>query len=373
MRFPPAGRLAKRLLLVVLAGLCLFLVSALIFALECSGAPAEFTPTTESSRHVPQTEDIRDYTRPEEDTFLTYPEWFIVWSYQEKADFQQKHLPAAFPYFGSIAQYWHGYCHVNAIVRGRYPFNMGDHLMLVVIGSSFSVEYLLKGIYERTVGRATEWISGNQAVEEDTYAYRVAREYADFVHIRPFYEFSFSRSLSRLWKSTSLWGPHPIRKWERKAWLSLDYGIEAIYCGLIEKSSHAVYGEESAETYVWIDNAADSAFAENPRIRKVKQIGPQAFIAVIPRYQEFTDTAERLARQGVRFVQIAGNGQVLLTVIVPRDMNATPPATELLFSSQMLTEPTSKRMALRTPVSSLHAVLKDLRERGLAIEHVYDY
>ena len=36
------------------------------------------------------TADIKDYSRPEDDTLLSYPEWYIVWSYQEKADFQQQ-------------------------------------------------------------------------------------------------------------------------------------------------------------------------------------------------------------------------------------------------------------------------------------------
>src|ERR1039457_1490459 len=170
-----------------------------------------------------------------------------------------------------------------------------------------------QGIYEETVGRFTEWVSGHQPVEEDLYAYRVARAYADSVHIRPFYEFHFGRSFTGLWKDTHLWGPHPLRKWERKLWLSLDYGVEALYCGLIDKASHGVYGVEDDQTYAWIENAPDAVFPSNPRIRKVKDTGAQASIVVIPRYQEFTDIVSHMARQGVRFVQIAGNEQVLVT------------------------------------------------------------
>jgi hypothetical protein len=366
-------RFFKRLMTALVAAFCLFVVGAAIFAAKCTKVPVHFEPTPEAARQRPENAGIPGYFRTEDDTFLTYPEWFIVWSYQEKADYQQNHLPSTFPFFGSIAQYWRGYCCSYRVVRGRYPFNMGDHLMLAVIGSSFSLEYGIKGVYEETIGRFTEWTSGNHPIEEDIYAYQVAREYADFVHIRPFYEFPFFHSFAGLWKNTHLWGAHPLRKWERKLWLTIDYGVEGLYCGLIQKASHSVYGVEDDQTYAWIENAPDSIFAENPRVQKVKDVGPQAAIVKIPRYQEFTDIVERLSKQGVRFVQIAGNAQVLLTAVVPPDWANVVPEAELLFETTLVTEPARKRVALRSPVSSLHTVLNTLADKGVKVEHVYDF
>jgi hypothetical protein len=133
--------------------------------------------------------------RSEVDTFYTYPEWYIVWSYQSKADFQSNHLPSSYSYFGDIGQFWQAYCCVYAATRAIYPFPTGDHIMLAVIGSSFTLEYALKGLYEETVGRLSE----GQAIISQwlrmTYAAQVAESYAAFVHIRPFYEFSFAHAL----------------------------------------------------------------------------------------------------------------------------------------------------------------------------------
>ena len=123
--------------------------------------------------------------------------WFFVLSYTEKADFQQNHLPSGFPYFKSIQQYWSSYCCVHGLTHGKYPFDFGEHEMLVVIGSSFSVEYLIRAAYENTMGRFTEWLSSGEEVEEDVYSNRVAREYADFVHIRPFYELLVLEAISK--------------------------------------------------------------------------------------------------------------------------------------------------------------------------------
>jgi hypothetical protein len=367
-------KLAKRLFIALSLGVGLFVLTAAIFAARCSAPRGNFRPLAQSGQRLPPgAASIPGYSRTEDDTFLTYPEWYIVWSYQEKADYQQHHLPSGFPYFGAIQQYWGGYCYANEVVHGKYPFNMGDHLMLVVIGTSFSVEYFLKGFYENTIGRLSEWLTHHEPVEEDNYSYRVAKKYGDFVQVRPFYEFPFFQSFRGLWSNTSLWGPHALRKWERKAWLSLDYGIEAVYCGLIEIASHAVYGVEPDLTYVWMENTPRSALDENPHVRKVKDIAPEALIAAIPRYQEFTETASRLVSRGVRFQQIAGNEQVLVTVIAPRDWKPLTQVGELLFASPILTEPGLQRVALRSPVPSLHILSNYFADQGLKIEHIYDY
>jgi hypothetical protein len=353
----------KWLLRVGIAALCVFLAAAAIFELHCSTVRGGFQPSGVTATGA----GIPGYARPEDDTFLTYAEWYIVWSYQEKARWQQTHLPSGFPYFGAIGQYWSGYCCSYGVVRGRYPFNLGDHLMLVVIGTSFTVEYAIKGVYENTVGRLTERIGGREPSEEDQYAARISQDYGVFVADRPFYEFPFFSALRGLWTGTQRWGPHVLRKWERKMWLSLDYGIEAVYCGLIEFASHAVYGVEDDATYALIENAPDAVLSRIPAVGKVKLAGPDTFIIRMPRYQKFTDATVQLLRAQAQFVEIAGNRQIMMTTVVPRNWNFELPAGELLFSSDVLTDRLSKRAVLRVPVARLGVIL------SLPIEHIYDY
>jgi hypothetical protein len=318
------------------------------------------------------TSDLRDYSRPEDDTYLSYPEWYIVWSYQEKADFQKTYLPSGFPYFGAVRQYWSGYCCVSRVMKGEYPFNAGEQVMLVVIGTSFSAEYILKGAYEKTIGKLSEWTASNQPVAEDEYACKVAREYADFVHIRPFYEFRFAHHVTGLWHGTPLWGTHWIRKWERKAFLTLDYTLEAFYCWLIEKATHVTYGYEPTETFAWIDNANPSLFRDFPRI-KVQETDFKDFIVDIPRYQEFTTVAVQLAARNVHFGEIAGNSQILISVLAPTTWGYGNNNAKLLFSSRVLTRPGTTRDVLVCDVPALSAVLNSLAADQVAVEHIYDY
>lgn len=167
------GRIAG---LVLLVFLCIILVPLVNVVAECrpwaEGQPAQRAVSAEA-RQIKA--GLIDYLRPEDQTYLTLPEWYIVYSADEYAAFVTENPPSQFPYFGAIGQYWRSYYDVCAITREQYPFNSGYHLTLAVIGASFTVENILKGLYENTVGRLTEWLSSTELTEEDAYAREVAQ------------------------------------------------------------------------------------------------------------------------------------------------------------------------------------------------------
>ena len=358
---------------ITLSALILFVA---VFWLKCAFVKPTVGPLPPIAKQQGITApEIGANKRPIDDSYLSYPEWYIVWSYEERAQYLPKNPPSGFPYFASIGQYWRSYCFICGLTQSRHQFNFGDHLSSFVLGGSFALEYSIRGAYEQTIGRLSEWTSSHELVEEDAYAARVAREYADFVYIRPFYEFHFAHALKQLWKETPLRGKHPIRKWERKFILSVDYGIEAIYAEAMQAASHLTYGAEPDDTYTWIENAPATLFQEFPRIRKVKDAGPQSYVVIIPRYQEFTDVTVKLAKRDVHFVQVAGNDEIMLTVATPKSWSFDLPSEDgsLLFTENFLTQPDVKRVAFECPVRSLHSVLNHLAARGFKIEHLYDY
>jgi hypothetical protein len=155
--------------------------------------------------------------------------------------------------------------------------------------------------------------------------------------------------------------------------LTVDYTIEAFYCWLIEKLTHASYSHEPADTYAWIGNANEMLFQQVPQVKKVRQAGPQAFIVNIPRYQEFTTVASRLAQGNAYFVEIAGNSQVIVSILVPDSWHYERADAQQLFSTPILTNPELKRLVISCDVTSLHAMLNALTADGVRVEHVYDY
>jgi len=294
-----------------------------------------------------------DPSRTEASTFLTLPEWYIVYNTEEYARFTTANAPGGFPYGGSISQYWRYYGAVCDATKGRYAFSGGNHLMLAVIGSSFSIEYALKGLYENTAGRISDMIAGHDTAE-DALAHATAVEYGAFMHTVPWYDFPFGAKLSQLWRATPISGPHIIRKLERRLALTAEYGAKAIYGWLIGLGSHAAYD------------------AVQPTIQAHMQRsdGSTADIS-LPRYEAFTAAALALLHDRVRFGDIGGNDEILLTAIAPTGFR--PEGLDVILSEPLLTDAAQSRLAIRTAVARLHDAVASIEKRGGRIEHLYDY
>lgn len=367
-------RIAKIVGLILLTLLIILLIPLVRAGVECRYFNHETpAPQLASAENQPITADLTNYTRSEEQTYLTLPEWYIVYSADEYAAFIANNPPSHFPYFQAIGQYWQSYYDVCAITRDKYPFNSRYHTILAVIGVSFTLENIVKGVYENTVGRLTEWLSSDELTPEDAYARQVAKEYGDFIHTIPWFEFPFAEKLSGLWAETGLWGPNVSRKWERKFALSLEYGGKALYARLIKGGNEASFTPQDVDIQVWVEGVSEEILAQEPDVTIVKPIEAEAAIAMLPRYEAFTKTVPRLAAKGVQFVEIAGNDEILITVIVPDNWDYRLEAGEALFEMPVLSQSGFKRVAVKVPVKSLDMVLTTLAGIEVKLEHIYDY
>ena len=319
----------------------------------------------------PGADGLPGYRRAEVFTYLTLPEWYIVYSADEYAAFIAQRPPSAFPYVGAVRQYWGHYSAVCAVTKREYPFEGGYHAMLGIIGASFTVEHTIKAAYENTIGRLTEWISSTET-PEDAFARRVAREYGTFMHTVPWYEFPFGSRLTALWRETPFGGPNKIRKIERRMVLSMEYGAKAVYGWILGKVSGAAYGAEDLRIHARIANATSEVFADT-RVKPVKPLGPREYLVTLPRYEEFTKAALAMNALGVRFVDIAGNDDILITVLARRGMSVTVPQARLIASTSIITDPTMQRLVFTIPVSALREVSDHLAKERAVIEHLYDY
>ena len=366
-----------RILTVVKLAAVLAVVLALLIVafplrfvgVHCYGTRSQ--PVARSLELLRATTDVRGYFREESPTFLTLPEWYIVYSTEEYAEFIETRPPSRFPYFDAIRQYWSYYGDVCRVTKSRYRFDRGVHLMLGVIGASFSAENAVKGAYERTIGRFTEWLAGHHTAE-DAFARRTAREYGAFMHTVPWYQFPFGAKLKALWRETPLLGGGLVRKWERRLALTAEYGVKGTYAWVIRWSTGAVYGAEELVIQAWVENASDRIF-DDPDVRRVRTIDSRSYLIMLPRYEAFTQTVETLVKAGVRFRDIAGNETIVLTAIAPRAWDYRLESGEVVLSAPILTNPAFKRIAVQVPVPALHVVLPGLVSRGVILEHLYDY
>jgi hypothetical protein len=311
-----------------------------------------------------------EHRRGEEQTYLTFPEWWIVYSSDNYAKYIKDNPPSGFPYFGEIGQFWGSYGEVIALTTDdKYPFNTGYHVMILVIGTSLTVEYAVKAIYENTLGRLTEWTS-SAPTEEDTYAAHIAADYVNFIRVDPWYLYDFGKALTGIWDKTGFSGPDKIRKIERKFALSFEYGFKAAYAWLIKLGTRASYDAPLPTTATLVSNAPATAIAGLKSLHD----DAEGKLLLLPRYQPFTTRAQSIAKAGGNFVEIAGNrGDILLTAIASSEAKYGFRQGKLLFTQPILIDSSKQRFGIRVPVQELGDILRRLDSAGMTLEHIYDY
>ncbi|WP_143306036.1 hypothetical protein [Chitinophaga vietnamensis] len=305
--------------------------------------------------------------RPPDQTFLTFPEWFLVHSPAEQADWFNAHTATTFPYSGHIAQFWGSYHLMYKQIAHRYPFNTGYHVMICVIGVSTTVEYGFKSWYETIAGRAT---AAPGLTEEDRFNADYTKDYVDFIRVSPWYEFDFSHQLKQLWSEVSLLGEHPLRKVERRYLLTTELLTKWSYGWLIRQATRSAYEIALPTTIVETDRAPVSFNG------KVLQHLPDSTVVLeLPRYEAFKTAAAQVANEGINFRTIAGNrSEILLTILTRSDAHpALPAGCRVLFTQDILTRPGIQRVAVTVIVAGLSPLLRFLEQSHIPVEHIYDY
>ena len=315
-----------------------------------------------------------EHRRGEEQTFLTFPEWFLVHSPAEMATYlSAKRAPSEFPWGGHIGQFWQGWRAVTHETRD-YPFNGGYHAMVSVIGSSTTVEYGLRAAYESTVGRLAEASSDGMPTAEEQLGARVAQAYVEFIRVDPWYLFDFITPLRTLWADTPAVGQNLLRKWERRFALSTEYLVKAGYAWLIKLGTQSVYEAAKPVTAVALDRMPSKLPANLPDLKRLEGGVDGAVLVTVPRLRAFMAYAQALAAQGITLHEIAGNRGVIVASVIERSDSA-PPAAPLrsIFVQPILTQRGWERRVVAVPVPELSAQLRRWRAADVQVEHVYDY
>ena len=308
-----------------------------------------------------------DERRPEARTWLTYPEWHIVYSAESfGAHLAAGQPPSHYPYGADIAAFWRAACAVNRVTDGL-PGASDAKVMIYTIGISYSAELAIKAAWERTIGRFSQWFDGHGSAD-DRYAALVQQRYAAFMHQTPWYQFPFGAALAGLWRTDE---PHWIaRHWERRVALNLEYGVKAAYARLIGWASGATLGRDEL-TLRFVARGAPRRIAAVDRRLKPLRTAPGGLTVVeAPRYAEFTDLLRKLAAARVELVEIAGNDEIFLTALVRGNR---PDGGNRLFAMDLGDRPGWRRVGLTVKVRDLLPGIRAIEAGGGRIEHVYDY
>jgi hypothetical protein len=318
-----------------------------------------------------QRDEINGYYRDEEQTILTIPEWYLVFNPKEYADYLEAGKnPSDFPFYASIKEYWSLYDRSMILVSEAYPKNGEYNTMLQVIGVSVTMEYAAKIIYENTVGRVFGWFATDTPSDQEKTIIAAQRAYSDFIYHTAWYEFQFMPWIKKVWGISNTAESSWLRRMERTLFFTVEFTFKAGYAQLIEWAAKASY--ETPVTDIYILVSSNEPMQQTKDIKIIKEQGNEKIIG-ITRWGAFTNTLLTLCDQEIDVIEIGGNDEIAISVIVQNSQKLDYKKNELLYESNVVTNNEVKRMVYLMPVAELLPFIRFAKNNGVEVEHIYDY
>ena len=318
-------------------------------------------------------QSIKGYYRDEAQSFLTVPEWYLVFNPKEYADYLEAgNNPSDFPFYASIDEYWTLYDRSMRLVSSAYPENEEYNTMLKVIGVSITLEYTAKMLYENTVGRVFSWFGNGTLSDEEKTIIDAQRAYSEFIYDKAWYEFKFMPWVKKVWSVSNTAESNWLRKIERTLFFTLEFSFKAGYAKVIGWGAQASYEEPVTEIYLLAQGPdLNDSIKAIPHLKVIHKEGDKKIIA-ITRWGAFTNTILEIADKNLEVVEIGGNDEIVVSVLKGNNEKDLF-GDELLYESKIVTQPDRCRQVYLLKVERLLPFVKEAKARGVEVEHVFDY
>jgi len=342
--------------------LALALVPIVTIETTCR-APIEGLETTGYKPVITDPAWQRDETR----TWLTYPQWHIVYSAASFARFVQHNPPSGYHYLRDVRGFWSSYCAMNQASAGRPRGNA--KVKLYTSGLGFSAKLLVRALYENSLGRIAEWQSGANS-PDDRYDASVQQRFAAFLRERPWYAFPFGEAFRGLCRTSE---PHfTFRHWERRLALGAGYGVNAGFAKLIGSVSGASPGKDQQTLRFVVSGSPRAIAAVDPRFHVIGPAGKGLTLVEAPADDQFTELMTKLEKTPLEPAEISGNDDVFVTLLLPPGGAVPGPGAHLL-TMDVDDPPGWRRIGLSTKAPDLLEVMRLAGQYGGLVEHVYEY
>jgi len=316
------------------------------------------------------------YARAQGDSFLTFPEWYIVHAYNDLAGVTARSSESGFDYLASIGGFWTSLCGATRQASASGPVSADQKATNYIIGFSFTAEMGLMGAYERTIGALSEWTTGGDKTAEDKFNLALLQEYAAFLYQTPWFRFPFGGKLKQFWRETPF--VPSIRAVERRGSLSLQYAARSAYAALMR----FVAGYDPADLTIRsvVGGLAPSDLRAIGGVKVIRAVtdasGTRGVLVETARYAAFDAFVRELGRHAdASLLEIAGNHRILVTIVVPQGSDAKLATADgvAIFNLPIQSSPGSRRIGIDTPIRSLVQDVKSFEAGGYRFEHAYDY
>lgn len=308
------------------------------------------------------------FQRREANSYLTYPEWHIVYAYEGLAEVLKTGDEHEFPYLASIAGFWRASCALNKVANAHGGADQNTRQTNHVIGASFTLEMGMKALYEETLGRLFALFRGAEKSPQDIVSAEMANDYAMFLYQTPWYKYEFTAARAKLWDAPLTM---PVRGWERRLALGGEWSAKIAYAGLIADAVSAT-GMAKLEIRSIVSGLDAATLQAIPGIEVIREFDGKTEINT-PRYAAFTEILKAIAAKGGTVVEIAGNDEIMITATTANDAKVANPDGSTLIAEVPRDGFDGRRLILSVPLLKLADTIRTLQSGPLQLEHIYDY
>lgn len=304
--------------------------------------------------------------RREANTYLTYPEWHIVYAYDGLAEVLKNADEHDFNYASSVWRFWTSTCALTGLADAHGGADGNTRLMLYTIGASFTLEMALKAAYEETIGRIFAALRGPVKSPQDSVAAVMAAEYAAFLRRTPWYRYNFQRMIDALWDAPVT---DPWRGWERRLALGGEWKAKIFYADMIAAGVAAT--GEAKVTIRSVVTGLDAARLGAVADVKVVAATADGIVIETPRYARFTQILSEVVSSGGAIREIAGNDDIMVALTLPPGRDYVGPGE--VIARMPRDGFSSERVLIDTKAADLARLFALHPPGDPGLEHVFDY
>jgi hypothetical protein len=309
------------------------------------------------------------HQRPAANSYMTYPEWHIVYAYEGLAKTLDTGDEHQFAYLQSVIGFWRAECRILKAADEHGGADFATRSTSYVIGPSFGLELFFKALYEDSIGAAFALLRGPEKSPQDLAARDMAHDYATFLNQNPWYDYDFQKAIVALWHAPIA---QPIRGWERRLALTGEWKAKILYAKAIKSLVGATTGDADLTIFSVVKGLTKEQFTQIQGVLVKRELGPGLLIET-PRYAAFNAILIEIAKRGGEIVEIAGNDNIMITTLHVRGGTQTYDENAKLLATLERDGFGEERDLVEVNLTGLAGLIRQLQSGPTRLEHIYDY
>ncbi len=311
----------------------------------------------------------KSHQRAAANSYMTYPEWHIVYAYEGLAKTLETGDEFQFSFWQSVKGFWSAECQILRAADRHGGADFDTRSTSYVIGPSFGLELFLKAIYEDTFGAAFTFLRGPGKTPQDIAARDMAHDYAAFLNQTPWYDYDFQKAIDSLWKAPL---QNQLRGWERRLALTGEWKAKILYAKGIKSLVGATTGDADLTIWSVVSGLSRQQLSEIAGVVVKNELGSGLLIET-PRYGEFNKILIEIAKRGGEIVEIAGNDNIMVSTLHVGG-NSSDNANGVVVLTTMERQGFGEmRDLLEVKLGALSGLIRRLQTGPERLEHIYDY